>query len=43
MNVVWLPLAQEYRDKYDEEKAYEFFKTIEGEIRKLIYSIYNKF
>jgi len=28
--LVWLPLAKEYREKYDEEKAFEFFKTIEG-------------
>ena len=28
--MVWIPLAKEYREKYDEEKAYEFFKTIEG-------------
>jgi hypothetical protein len=29
-NVVWLPLRKEFRDKYNETKAYEFFKTIEG-------------
>lgn len=29
-NVVWLPLRKEFYEKYDEQKATEFFRSIEG-------------
>lgn len=29
-NVVWLPLKDEYRQKFDEEKAHEWFNKTDG-------------